>query len=29
LHKILNPKIWQSNINIWFFTPPWSWPLKY
>lgn len=28
LHKIINPKVWQKNINIWFFTPP-VWPLKH
>jgi hypothetical protein len=28
LHKILNPKIGQSNINLWFFNAP-QWPLKY
>lgn len=22
LHKIANPKIWQTNVNVWFFTPP-------
>ena len=22
LHKIANPKIWQTNFNVWFFTPP-------
>lgn len=28
LHKIANPKVGQSNINIWLFAPQ-SWPLKY
>jgi hypothetical protein len=22
LHKIANPKIGQTNVNVWFFTPP-------